>query len=189
MAFPVRAVGRRPVDADGRRRCRWTAGDPLLIDYHDREWGRPIGDDAGHLERMTLEVFQCGLSWRIVLVKRPALRDAFRDFDPPAVARLTAADVGCLLRHPGIIRNRRKIEATIENARRMLTLAAEHGSYARWFAAQATTTARQRAALFDQLCRTFRFMGPETARCYLMGCGKIRPAHDRGCFAASGGRR
>lgn len=167
-----------------RVRCRWAADDPLLISYHDREWGRPIHTDAGHLERMALEIFQCGLSWRIVLVKRAALRSAFRGFEPSVVAAMGARDVQRMLNDPGIIRNRRKIEATIDNARRFLELAGQAGSYRRWFGALAADTPRGRREVFEVLRHTFRFMGPETAKCYLMGVGKIPPAHDRGCWLA-----
>src|SRR5215470_8112843 len=100
-----------PDPNDGRRRCHWAASDPMLASYHDREWGRPIRTDNGHLERMALEVFQCGLSWKIVLVKRAALREAFRGFELEAVARMTARDVAKLIANPAIIRNRLKIEA------------------------------------------------------------------------------
>ncbi len=163
------------------RRCRWCADDALLIRYHDREWGRPIRTDAGHLERMALEIFQCGLSWRIVLVKRPALRDAFDGFNPPRVSRMSPRDVDRLAGNPAIIRNRRKIEATIANAAAFVSLARENGSYARWFNALRADSPAGRRALFDEFRRRFRFMGPETTRCYLMGVGKIPPEHDSGC--------
>ncbi len=166
-----------------KRRCKWTADDPLLISYHDREWGRPIGTDAGHLERMALEIFQCGLSWRIVLVKRPALREAFEGFALERVASMTARDVERLMKNPAIIRNRAKIKATISNARQFIEFAEQAGTYRKWFGALAAATPRDRQAIFDAFREHFAFMGPETTKCYLMGVGKIRPAHDRGCFA------
>lgn len=177
---------RRVDPDDGRQRCRWATGDTLLAAYHDLEWGRPIRTDAGHLERLTLEVLQCGLSWRIVLVKRPALRRAFHGFRPARVAALGRRDVDRLCADAAIIRNRRKIEATIENARRMLALAEEHGSYRRWLDGHPGGTAGEQAALRRALQETFRFMGPETAWCYLMGIGKCAPAHDADCWRAAG---
>jgi DNA-3-methyladenine glycosylase I len=92
---------------DGRRRCRWAADDPMLASYHDREWGRPIRTDYGHLERMALEVFQCGLSWKIVLVKRPAFRKLFERFNVERVASFKKRDIERLCGDASIIRNRR----------------------------------------------------------------------------------
>lgn len=177
-----------------KRRCKWTADDPLLISYHDREWGRPIGTDAGHLERMALEIFQCGLSWRIVLVKRPALREAFEGFALERVAGMGTRDVERLMANPAIIRNGAKIKATISNARQFIELAEVAGSYRKWFGSLAAGTPRERRAIFAAFKENFSFMGPETTKCYLMGVGKIPPAHDRGCFAiadskAADGRR
>jgi DNA-3-methyladenine glycosylase I len=154
----------------------------MLAAYHDLEWGLPIRTDAGHLERMALEVFQCGLSWKIVLVKRPAFRELFKGFDPERVARFGRRDVERLCGDPSIIRNRRKIEAIVSNAKVFLKLADGHGSYRRWFDALASDTPRARAALYPLFSTTFKFMGPETTKCYLMGVGKIDPAHERGCW-------
>src|SRR4030095_11898019 len=113
---------------DGKRRCRWAATDPILADYHDHEWGEPPLDDAGCLGRLSLEVFQAGLSWRTVLAKREGFRRAFHDFEPKIVAAFTAKDVTGVLRDPGIVRNRAKVLATIENAKFVLTLADDNGS-------------------------------------------------------------
>ncbi len=170
---------------DGRPRCQWAATDAQLARYHDIEWGAPIRTDAGHLERMALEIFQCGLSWKIVLVKRAALRRSFEGFDPRRVARFGRRDVNRLCGDPGIIRNRRKIEATIENARTFLDLAKSHGSYCRWVAALPATAPDEVAALYPLFRQTFRFMGPETTKCYLMGIGKIPPAHDPQCWRSA----
>jgi len=176
---------RKSLSVDGRPRCVWAATDPLLMAYHDREWGRPIGTDAGHLERMALEVFQCGLSWKLVLLKRAAFREAFEGFEPGRVARFSRRDAESLCRNPAIIRNRRKIEAIISNAEVFLRLASEHGSYRRWLEGLPAGTKRDRAALYPLFARTFRFMGPETTRCYLMGVGKIEPSHERRCWMCS----
>jgi DNA-3-methyladenine glycosylase I len=117
---------------DGKRRCKWAATDPMLATYHDLEWGKPIRDDAGHLERLALEVFQCGLSWKIVLVKRAAFLKAFKGFNPKQVHAFTKRDVDRLCDNAAIIRNRRKIEAIVSNAGVMLGLAMKHGSYVKW---------------------------------------------------------
>ena len=170
---------------DGKKRCKWAAGDPLLATYHDLEWGKPIGTDAGHLERMALEIFQCGLSWRIVLVKRPALRVAFKGFDPKRVARFNSRDVARLCRDASIIRNRRKIEATVHNATRFLEIAETHGTYRRWLSGLPAKKTRERKALLPLFREAFKFMGPETLTCYLMGVGKIPPSHERGCWRFS----
>lgn len=166
-----------------KRRCKWTAGDPLLISYHDDEWGKPINTDSGHLERMALEIFQCGLSWRLVLVKRPALREAFQGFRLERVASMNSRDVERLMKNPAIIRNRAKINAIISNARQFIDLAEGAGSYRKWFTSLAARAPRERREILSTFREHFSFMGPETTKCYLMGVGKIPPAHDRGCFA------
>ena len=167
---------------DGRRRCEWAAGDPMLATYHDFEWGAPIRTSAGHLERMALEIFQCGLSWKIVLVKRPALRRCFEGFKVDRVAGFTKRDVDRLCGDSTIIRNRRKVEATIDNARVFQKIAKEHGSYCRWVDALPSKTPSQIKALYPLFKEPFRFMGPETTKCYLMGFGKIPPEHEPGCW-------
>lgn len=171
---------------DGRLRCRWAATDAMLAAYHDQEWGVPIRTDAGHLERMSLEVFQCGLSWKIVLVKRPAFRRLFEGFRIERVAGFTRRDIDRISRDPSIIRNRMKIEAVVSNARVFKALAAAHRSYRRWFDLLPARTPRERAGLFEVFGDNFRFMGPETTKCYLMGVGKIAPAHDRMCWRRGG---
>ena len=109
---------------DGLRRPPWAARDPLLREYYDHEWGLPVRDTPGVYERITLEGFQSGLSWETVLRKRPAFRAAFAGFDPATVARFGQADVERLMTDAGIVRNRRKIEAAITNARATVALAA-----------------------------------------------------------------
>lgn len=101
----------------GMDRPAWAEASDLMRDYYDHEWGLPVRDTPGVYERIVLEGFQSGLSWAVVLRKRPAFRSAFHDFDPEAVARYTEADVERLLADAGIVRNRRKIEAAITNAR------------------------------------------------------------------------
>lgn len=156
----------------------------MLAAYHDLEWGAPIRTAAGHLERMALEVFQCGLSWKIVLVKRPALRRCFQGFRVDWVARMTRRDVNRLCRDASIIRNRRKIEAMVHNAGKFREIASEHGSYCSWIRSLRAGSPREVEALFALFGKTFRFMGPETTKCYFMGIGKIPPAHEPGCWRA-----
>lgn len=184
------ASGKRMIDPnDGRSRCAWASKDSLQATYHDLEWGVPIPTDAGHLERIAMEIFQCGLSWRIVLQKRPAIRKAFERFSVKRVAAMSESDVVRLCEDAAIIRNRRKIEATIHNARVFVEIAQEHGSYRRWFDTLPVDTKADIAAVFALFRRTFRFMGPETTKCYLMGVGKIEPEHEAGCWRGRGTRR
>jgi DNA-3-methyladenine glycosylase I len=110
------------VGADGLGRPAWAATDPLLRDYYDTEWGMPIRDEHGLFERLSLEAFQSGLSWATILRKRPAFRRAFDNFDPDRVAAYGDDDVARLMSDASIVRNRRKIEATIVNARATVAL-------------------------------------------------------------------
>ena len=113
-----------------RKRCSWVSADnPLMVDYHDREWGVPVHDDRTHFEFLVLEAAQAGLSWAIVLNKREGYRRAFAGFDPAKVARYTARRIEKLMLDPGIIRNRMKIEAAVRNARAFLEVQQEFGSF------------------------------------------------------------
>jgi DNA-3-methyladenine glycosylase I len=114
-------------------RCWWCGTDPLYVDYHDREWGRPVKDDTRLFEKVCLEGFQAGLSWITILRKRENFRRAFATFDIDRVARYTARDVTRLLRDDGIVRHRGKIESTINNARRAIELREECGSLSNYF--------------------------------------------------------
>jgi DNA-3-methyladenine glycosylase I len=116
------------VGPDGRPRCRWAGSAPEYLDYHDREWGRPVHDEARLFEKLCLEGFQTGLSWLTILRKRAAFRRAFAGFDPAAVAAFGDADVERLM-HETIIRNRQKILSTIANARAIRQIQGEHGSF------------------------------------------------------------
>lgn len=111
------------------QRCYWCGEDPLYVAYHDTEWGTPCRDEARHFEFLLLETQQAGLSWRCILGKREGLRNAYAGFDPERVARFTRASVERLLSDARIIRNRRKIEASIKNARAFLATAEEFGSF------------------------------------------------------------
>jgi len=115
------------VGEDGLARPRWAARDPLLREYYDTEWGMPVRDERGLFERLSLEVFQSGLSWATILRKREAFRAAFDGFDPDRVAAYDEADVARLMSDPGIVRNRLKVEATIANARATVALRADGG--------------------------------------------------------------
>lgn len=119
--------GQHPATDDGLVRPAWAQRDPLLRDYYDTEWGLPVRDEAGLFERLSLEAFQSGLSWLTILRKRPAFRDAFDGFDPDVVAGYTQADVDRLLADARIVRNRRKILATITNARATVALRTSGG--------------------------------------------------------------
>jgi DNA-3-methyladenine glycosylase I len=113
-----------------KKRCGWVGeSNPLMLEYHDREWGVPVHDDRKHFEFLVLEGAQAGLSWSIVLNKREGYRRAFTEFDPHKVARFTEKRVQKLLLDPGIIRNRQKIEAAVRNARAFLAIQEEFGSF------------------------------------------------------------
>lgn len=115
------------VGDDGLARPAWAATDALLRDYYDAEWGMPVRDERGLFERLSLEAFQSGLSWATILRKRPAFRAAFADFDPDAVARFGEDDIARLMGDAGIVRNRRKIDATLGNARATVRLREDGG--------------------------------------------------------------
>ncbi len=112
-----------------KNRCGWCGTNPLYVTYHDSEWGVPRHDDRGLFELLTLEGAQAGLSWLTILKKREAYRTAFHGFDPQKIAGYSEADVERLLADPGIVRNRRKIESAIRNARGVLTIVEEFGSF------------------------------------------------------------
>lgn len=158
--------------------CDIAPGHPVHGPYHDEEYGFPLTDDAALFERLCLEIFQAGLSWLIVLKKRPALRAAFAGFAPDRVAAFQGADVERLLADPNIIRNRRKIAAVIENARRWRVLVVEHGSVAAWLAAQPV---QDKAAWVKLFKATFVFMGGEVVGEFLMSIGLLPGAHRADC--------
>ena len=115
------------VGEDGLARPEWASADPLMREYYDSEWGMPVRDERGMFERLSLEAFQSGLSWATILRKRPAFRTAFDDFDPETVMAYDERDVERLMGDAGIVRNRRKIEATITNARATVALRDDGG--------------------------------------------------------------
>jgi DNA-3-methyladenine glycosylase I len=129
-ACALLAVGHYDPRLMALKRCAWVgADDPLMLRYHDREWGVPVHDDRTHFEFLVLEGAQAGLSWSTVLRKREAYRRAFSRFDPEKVARYTKSRIETLLLDPGIIRNRLKVESTVGNARSFLEVREEFGSF------------------------------------------------------------
>jgi DNA-3-methyladenine glycosylase I len=113
-------------------RCAWSISDPLLIAYHDTEWGMPLNDDRGLFEFLILEGAQAGLSWNTILKKRDAYRRAFDGFDPAKIARYREAKLAKLLADPGIVRNRLKVHGAVQNARACLAVSKEFGSFSRY---------------------------------------------------------
>lgn len=170
---------------DGLPRCRWCAAAPEFLAYHDTEWGFPVADDRRLFEKLCLEGFQSGLSWRTILTKRENFRAAFHDFDFDRIADFTGADVERLLGDAGIVRHRGKIEAVINNARRMQDLIRQEGSLAAhvWrfepgpgglAAPQTASTSAASIALSKDLKkRGWSFVGPTTVHAFLQAMGLI----------------
>jgi DNA-3-methyladenine glycosylase I len=158
--------------------CRAAPGDPLHGPYHDTEYGFPSQDEAVLFERLALEINQAGLSWRTVLQKRPAFRAAFAGFEVDRVAAFGTADVARLLADAGIIRNRLKVAAVIDNARKIQELRASHGSFDAWIAAHHPRTKDEWVKLFKN---TFRFTGGEIVNEFLMSLGYLPGAHVPEC--------
>ena len=179
---------------DGRLRCPWGLSAPDYVAYHDEEWGRPVRGDQAIFERLCLEAFQSGLSWLTILRKRENFRRAFAGFDIPAVAAFTDADTARLLADPGIVRNRAKISAAINNARAALELS-EGLSDLFWSYAQTTPrpapktltdlpaqTPRSKALAAELRKRGFAFTGPVTVYAAMQACGLVND-HLEACFA------
>ena len=158
--------------------CDVAPGHPLHGPYHDNEYGFPLEAEAALFERLALEIFQAGLSWLIVLKKRRGSAVAFDGFDVDKVAAYGAADVVRLMGDAGIIRNRRKIEAVVENARRIAALRSSHGGFAAWLAAHHPRTKADWVRLFS---RTFVFTGPEVVGEFLLSIGYLPGAHREDC--------
>ena len=177
---------------DGRPRCRWCASAPEFEPYHDREWGFPVADDRRLFEKLCLESFQSGLSWRTILAKRENFRQAFRQFDFAAVAGFSEPDVERLLQDAGIVRHRGKIEAVINNARQAVTLVEKEGSLAAYFwrfeppahalaPPQTLSVSAASIALSKDLKkRGWAFVGPTTVFAFMQAMGLIND-HVEGC--------
>jgi DNA-3-methyladenine glycosylase I len=158
--------------------CRLAPGHPVHGVYHDAEYGFPAIDEKVLFERLILEINQAGLSWATILRKRAAFRAAFADFEVDRVAAFAPADTERLLADSGIIRNRLKIEATIENARRIQGLRQSHGSFAGWLDAHHPRSPEEWTRLFRQ---TFRFTGGQIVNEFLMSIGYLPGAHAPDC--------
>ncbi|MCD7061453.1 DNA-3-methyladenine glycosylase I [Pelagibacterium xiamenense] len=177
---------------DGRPRCRWCAAAPEFLDYHDTEWGYPVADDIRLFEKLSLEGFQSGLSWRTILAKRENFRAAFAGFDFRAIAKFTEGDVERLLQDKGIVRHRGKIEAVINNAQRACELVAGETSLAAFVwrfepdaadlaEPQTASTSAASVALSKALKKMgWRFVGPTTVYAFMQAMGLIND-HVAGC--------
>ena len=198
--MPVDAMAGAP---DGVARCWWSGAgtdraDPVMVAYHDEEWGVPCHDDLDLFERLALESFQAGLSWSTILRKRPAFRRAFQGFDPSVVARFDDHDRSRLLADAGIVRNRAKVDATIGNARAFLAVADEFGSFDAYLASMVpppprrlpddataadvpATTPVSDALSADLRRRGFRFVGSTIVYAFMQSVGLVDD-HVPGCF-------
>jgi DNA-3-methyladenine glycosylase I len=181
-----------------RRRCEWVPeDDPLYVVYHDEEWGVPSHDDRHLFELLTLEGAQAGLSWATILRKREGYRTAFERFDPDRVARFDRRRIERLLRDPRIVRNRLKVESTVNNARRLLEVRDELGSFdaylwrfvggtpivGRWRKLRElpAETAESKAISKDLKRRGFRFVGPTVCYAFMQAAGLVND-HVTTCF-------
>lgn len=177
---------------DGQLRCRWCAGVDAFLPYHDLEWGFPVADDRRLFEKLCLESFQSGLSWRTILAKRENFRTAFHGFDFRRIAAYVDADIRRLLADEGIVRHRGKIEAVINNARRACELVDEEGSLAAFLwrfeprdaqaaRPQTVSTSEASIALSKELKRRgWTFVGPTTVFAFMQAMGLIND-HAAGC--------
>jgi DNA-3-methyladenine glycosylase I len=180
------------------KRCTWAKdSDPLMLDYHDREWGVPVHDDRRHFEFLVLEAAQAGLSWSVVLGKREGYRRAFSEFDPQKVARYTDKRIDKLTLDASIIRNRMKIEAAVRNAREFLAIQEEFGSFDaycwrfvdgrprrnRWKTVQEVPATSSESDAFskDLKKRGFGFVGSTVMYAYMQATGMVND-HLVGCF-------
>ena len=180
------------VGTDGECRCRWCYSAPEFPAYHDTEWGFPVGDDHRLFEKLSLEGFQSGLSWRTILTKRENFRAAFHDFDFDRIARFNQRDVGRMLKDQGIVRHRGKIEAVINNARRAQELVKREGSLAAFIwryepgmkkpaTPQSASTSAESFALSKELKKQgWKFVGPTTVYAFMQAMGLIND-HVEGC--------
>jgi DNA-3-methyladenine glycosylase I len=176
---------------DGRPRCGWAGGAPELLAYHDTEWGFPVADDRRLFEKLSLEGFQSGLSWRTILNKRENFRRAFAEFDVHAIARFDEGDVARLLADSGIVRHRGKIEAVVANASRAIELMEQEGSLAAYVwrhepspdevdpPLSASTSPTSIVLSKDLKKRGWRFVGPTTVFAFMQAMGLVDDhAHD-----------
>lgn len=170
---------------DGKPRCRWCAAAPEFFQYHDTEWGFPVSDDFRLFEKLSLEGFQSGLSWRTILAKRENFRAAFKGFDFNKIARFSARDVDRLLKDDGIVRHRGKIEAVINNAKLARELVKQESSLAAFIwqfepdkkavaKPQTASTSAESIALSKALKKQgWKFVGPTTVYAFMQAMGLI----------------
>lgn len=195
---PRRTIPAGLHDEDGALRCAWCAATPAYRHYHDHEWGFPVTDDRRLFEKICLEGFQAGLSWLTILNKREAFRQGFAQFDAEQVARFGEAEIERLLADSGIVRHRGKIESTINNAKRVLELRAEFGTFAAYAwrfepdpkqrpkrithaALKTFTTTPESIALSKDLKkRGWSFVGPTTMYAFMQAMGLVND-HLEGC--------
>lgn len=173
------------IGPDGKPRCHWCGFAPEFLSYHDKEWGFPVDDDKRLFEKLSLEGFQSGLSWRTILVKRENFRAAFQRFDFDKVARFTTRDVERLLKNDGIVRHRGKIEAVINNAQRAREVVKREGSLARFIwryepdakemaQPQTASTSATSIALSKELKKQgWKFVGPTTVYAFMQAMGLV----------------
>lgn len=174
---------------DNKNRCGWCLGFDQYINYHDEEWGVPVHQDRTHFEFLILEGAQAGLSWSTILKKRDGYRKAFSDFDPVKVSRYTPAKIEKLLQDPGIIRNRLKVNAAVNNAKRFLEVQKEFGSFDRYIwsfvdgkpinnrrkslSEIPATTPQSDALSKDLIRRGFKFVGSTVIYAHMQACGLV----------------
>ena len=186
------------IGPDGESRCAWCAAAPEFLDYHDREWGFPVDDDRRLFEKICLESFQSGLSWRTILAKRDNFRSAFENFEFTRVACFTQDDVERLLQDPGIVRHRGKVEAAINNAQKATELVERYGSLAAYFwrfeaqnlaTPQSASTSETSIALSSDLKKMgWKFVGPTTVYAFMQAMGLIND-HMENCLIRDRVRR
>ena len=178
-------MNRTILGPDGKPRCRWCGAAPEFLGYHDTEWGFPVSDDRRLFEKLSLEGFQSGLSWRTILAKRENFRAAFHDFDFDRIARFTQRDLERLLKDEGIVRHRGKIDAVINNARRAQELVKREGSLAAFIwryepgakqlaKPQTASTSAESIVLSKDLKKQgWKFVGPTTVYAFTQAMGLI----------------
>ena len=186
-------MSKTTVGPDGKVRCKWCDATEAFFHYHDTEWGFPVADDRRLFEKLSLEGFQSGLSWRTILAKRDNFRQAFHHFDIDRLARFTQRDVNRLLKDEGIVRHRGKIEAVINNAKRAQELIKQEGSLAAYVwrfepdqkqlaKPQTVSTSAESIALSKDLKkRGWKFVGPTTVYAFMQAMGLIND-HVEGCI-------
>ena len=187
---------------DGKTRCGWVGGKPHFIVYHDCEWGVPIHEDRKHFEMLLLEGAQAGLTWETILLRRDGYRRAFAEFDPKKVARFTVKKKALLLKNPGVIRNRLKIDSAVTNAQAFLTVQEEFGAFDRYVwqfvggkpkanrwarMAKVPATSLESDALSKDLKKHgFRFVGSTIVYAYMQAAGLVND-HTTDCFLRARG--